>query len=158
MIRLSGLSAYVTMLIKTPKHRSMAKEGILFRNASGYNSNLCTVRATILTECISPLMENRYHNPFRWLTSVPFASVSKRVTNCHGSGSCSLETSQGWTIYDPCQDRAIILIRISSPKRRSTYYWTMFTDIITDMSLNGWIKNREPNKPSFFLMSCIRRP
>ena len=154
-----AISAYSDHLIKTPNIDRLAKEGILFRNASVTNSICAPSRATILTgkhTHINGKIDN--HNPFD-TTQVTFPQLFQEAgyqtamfgklhfgNNPKGVDEFMILPGQGHYINPDF-----------ITQKGDTTITGYVTDIITDMSLEWLDKKRDPNKP-FLLMYLHKAP
>jgi len=154
-----AISAYSDHLIQTPNIDRLAKEGMLFRNASVTNSICAPSRATILTgkhTHINGKIDN--HNPFD-TTQVTFPQIFQKAgyqtamfgklhfgNNPKGVDDFMILPGQGHYINPDF-----------ITQKGDTTITGYVTDIITDMSLEWLDKKRDPNKP-FFLMYLHKAP
>lgn len=154
-----AISAYSDHLIQTPNIDRLAKEGMLFRNASVTNSICAPSRATILTgkhTHINGKIDN--HNPFD-TTQVTFPQIFQKAgyqtamfgklhfgNNPKGVDDFMILPGQGHYINPDF-----------ITQKGDTTITGYVTDIITDMSLEWLDKKRDPNKP-FLLMYLHKAP
>ena len=154
-----AISAYSDHLINTPNIDRLAKEGIVFTNASVTNSICAPSRATILTgkhTHINGKIDN--HNPFD-TTQVTFPQLFQNAgyqtamfgklhfgNNPKGVDDFMILPGQGHYINPDF-----------ITQKGDTTITGYVTDIITDMSLEWLDKKRDPNKP-FLLMYLHKAP
>ncbi|RTE54311.1 DUF4976 domain-containing protein [Arenibacter aquaticus] len=154
-----AISAYSDHLINTPNIDRLAKEGIVFTNASVTNSICAPSRATILTgkhTHINGKIDN--HNPFD-TTQVTFPQLFQKAgyqtamfgklhfgNNPKGVDDFMILPGQGHYINPDF-----------ITQKGDTTITGYVTDIITDMSLEWLDKKRDPSKP-FLLMYLHKAP
>ncbi|MFT4781714.1 MAG: arylsulfatase A-like enzyme [Pseudohongiellaceae bacterium] len=154
-----AISAYSDHLIKTPNIDRIAKEGMLFSNASVTNSICAPSRATILTgkhTHINGKVDN--HNLFD-TTQVTFPQLFKKAgyqtamfgklhfgNNPKGIDEFMILPGQGHYINPDF-----------ITKHGDTTITGYVTDIITDMSIDWLDKKRDTEKP-FLLMYLHKAP
>lgn len=155
-----AISAYNNTLIQTPNIDRIAKMGMLFTNASVTNSICAPSRATILTgkhSHINGKIDN--HFPFD-TTNVTFPQILQKAgyetamfgklhfgNNPKGFDQFKILPGQG-SYYNP------EFITKNEGKIKVHGY---VTDIITDMTLDWFEKERNPEKP-FLLMYLHKAP
>ncbi len=154
-----AISAYSDKLIQTPNIDRIADEGILFTNASVTNSLCAPSRATILTgkhNHINGKVDNVF--PFD-TTNITFPQLFRQAgyqtamfgklhfgNNPKGIDEFKILPGQG-DYYNP---------EFITNKGDTTIIGYV-TDIITDLTLNWLMKERDPEKP-FLLMYLHKAP
>ncbi len=155
-----AISAYSNRLIKTPNIDRLAKEGILFSNASVMNSICAPSRAVILTGKHSHI-NGKTDNQFPFDTAqVTFPQYMQRAgyqtamfgklhfgNNPKGFDQFKILPGQG-SYYNPD-----FITKDKGEIQTEGYV----TDIITDMTLEWLEKERNPEKP-FLLMYMHKAP
>ena len=155
-----AISAYDTRLIKTPNIDRIAEMGMLFTNATVTNSICAPSRATILTgkhSHINGKIDN--HFPFD-TTNVTFPQLLQKSgyetamfgklhfgNNPKGFDQFKILPGQG-AYYNP---------DFITKNEGNINVKGYVTDIITDMTLDWFEKERNPNKP-FMLMYLHKAP
>ncbi len=154
-----AISAYSDKLIKTPNIDRIAKEGMLFTNASVTNSICAPSRAVILTgkhSHINGKIDNR--SPFD-TTNVTFPQLLKKAgyqtamfgklhfgNNPKGFDEFKILPGQG-DYYNP----------VFNTQKGDTTITGYVTDIITDLTIDWLEKRRDTAKP-FLLMYLHKAP
>lgn len=154
-----AISAYDSKLIQTPNIDRLAKEGMLFTNASVTNSICAPSRATILTgkhTHINGKIDN--HMPFD-TTQVTFPQIFQQNgyetamfgklhfgNNPKGVDEFMILPGQGYYINPDFKT-----------SRGDTTITGYVTDIITDVTLNWLKKERDEEKP-FMMMYLHKAP
>lgn len=154
-----AISAYSDKLIQTPNIDRIAKEGMLFTNASVTNSICAPSRAVILTgkhSHINGKIDNR--SPFD-TTNVTFPQLLQKAgyetamfgklhfgNNPKGFNEFKILPGQG-DYYNP----------VFITKKGDTTISGYVTDIITDLTLDWMEKRRDTTKP-FLLMYLHKAP
>lgn len=154
-----AISAYSDKLIQTPNIDRIAKEGMLFSNASVTNSICAPSRAVILTgkhSHINGKIDNR--SPFD-TTNVTFPQILQKAgyetamfgklhfgNNPKGFDEFKILPGQG-DYYNP----------VFNTQEGDTTITGYVTDIITDLTMDWFEKRRDTTKP-FLLMYLHKAP
>lgn len=155
-----AISAYDTRLIQTPNIDRIAKEGILFTNASVTNSICAPSRAVILTgkhSHINGKIDNNF--PFD-TTQVTFPQLLQQdgyQTAMFGKLHFG-NSPKGFDQYKILPGQGVYYNPEFITKNEGTIQVEGYvTDIITEMSLDWLQTERDPSKP-FFLMYLHKAP
>ena len=153
-----AISAYGSLVNKTPNIDRLAEGGMRFESCFCTNSICTPSRAAILTgqyshingvKTLADKMDPQHENVAKDLQAAGYqtAMIGKwhLVTNPTGFDYWNILPGQG-IYHDP------FLIDMGTRKKHTGYV----TDIITDLSLD-WLKARDKNKP-FFLMCHHKAP